>query len=75
MLLHVSSERVLVARVEVEGDDRVESVGLGDRLRDAWFRIRELHAVTAAFAEQAGYEGTDLAGTEYENVLHWGTPE
>ena len=68
--LDVLGERGLVARIEDERHDRVESVAgrhLGGR---AFARIRELHTVIAAVAEQSGNQDADLAGAENEDVAH-----
>ena len=70
VLTHVLGERFQVTRVEVERRDRIEPVGCGDRLRDARFGICQLHPVAAAFGQQAGDKGTDLAGAEDEDLFH-----
>ncbi len=70
---HVRGERFLVARIEVEGGERVQPVGCGDRFCEARLGVCELHPVAAAFGQQAGYEGADLAGAEYEDLFHGGS--
>ncbi len=70
VLTNVPGERFLVARIEVECRNRIQVVGRGDRLGDAWLGVRQLDPVAAAFGKQAGYEGTDFAGAKYENLFH-----
>ena len=70
---YVPRECFLVARIEVERGDRIESMRRGNRFRDAGLGICELYTIAAAFSQQAGYEGTDLAGAEYEDLFHGGS--
>ena len=70
VLTHVPGEGFHVARVEVEGADGIEPMRRGNRFGDAGHGVGELNAIAAAFGQQAGYEGADLAGAEYEDLLH-----
>ena len=62
---YVRGEGILVVRIEIKGGKRVQPVSRCNRTRDAGFGVCDLHPVAAAFGQQAGYKGADLAGAEY----------
>ena len=67
---NVCGQRVFVTRVQIKSDNILIIVCVHDVSRYASLGVGQLHAIVARLGQQTRDQSPDLAGAQYENILH-----